>query len=80
MLTALTATDARNSLFALIKQVNADHITVEIVTKGGKCRWRITNPWARSRAENGRTLDYLPALNDRRKRPELQSSGLLSPI
>ena len=34
-LTAITATEARKSLFGLIQQVNADHTTVEVVSKHG---------------------------------------------
>lgn len=32
---AITATEARKNLFPLIRQVNEDHVTVEIVSKGG---------------------------------------------
>lgn len=32
---AITATEARKSLFGLIAQVNADHASVEIVSKHG---------------------------------------------
>ncbi|MBS2991421.1 type II toxin-antitoxin system prevent-host-death family antitoxin [Rhodococcus erythropolis] len=35
MSNAITATDARKSLFPLIEQVNDDHTTIEIVSKKG---------------------------------------------
>lgn len=34
-MTAITATDARKSLFGLIQQVNDDHIPVEVVSRHG---------------------------------------------
>lgn len=34
-MTAITASEARKSLFPLIQQVNADHTPVEIVSKHG---------------------------------------------
>lgn len=34
-MTALTATEARKSLFGLIQQVNDDHTAVEVVSKHG---------------------------------------------
>lgn len=34
-MTAITATDARKSLFGLIQQVNDDHTAVEIVSRHG---------------------------------------------
>lgn len=34
-MTAITATEARKSLFGLIQQVNDDHSTVEVVSKHG---------------------------------------------
>lgn len=34
-MTAITATEARKSLFGLIQQVNDDHTTVEVVSKRG---------------------------------------------
>lgn len=34
-MTAITASDARKTLFPLIQQVNADHTPVEIVSKHG---------------------------------------------
>ncbi|WP_433661214.1 type II toxin-antitoxin system Phd/YefM family antitoxin [Nocardia sp. CA-128927] len=35
MAAAITASEARKHLFPLVKQVNEDHDTVEIVSKGG---------------------------------------------
>jgi antitoxin YefM len=35
MMTAITATDARKSLFGLIQQVNDDHTAVEVVSRHG---------------------------------------------
>ena len=34
-MTAITATDARKSLFGLIQQVNDDHTAVEVVSRHG---------------------------------------------
>lgn len=34
-MTAISASEARKSLFPLIQQVNADHVPVEIVSKHG---------------------------------------------
>ena len=34
-MTAITATDARKSLFGLIQQVNEDHTAVEVVSRHG---------------------------------------------
>lgn len=35
MAAAITASEARKHLFPLVKQVNEDHDTIEIVSKGG---------------------------------------------
>lgn len=35
MAPAITASEARKNLFPLVKQVNEDHDTIEIVSKGG---------------------------------------------
>jgi antitoxin YefM len=35
IVTAITATDARKSLFGLIQQVNDDHVAVEVVSRHG---------------------------------------------
>jgi antitoxin YefM len=44
-MTAITASEARKSLFPLIQQVNTDHTPVEIVSKHGNAVLVATEDW-----------------------------------
>ena len=81
-MSAITATEARKNLFGLIQQVNADHTSVEVVSKHGNAVILSKDDYdaiteTAYLLRNAKGAERLLAALDRARRGEFETHDLL---